>query len=83
MKLTKSQKRYLLLLKNGNLFRVDEDAKTVKIRGYDLRIQYNTFQKFLEKGLISHEAKFYRSEQPQIRYYTISENGINLLEASF
>jgi len=83
MKLTKSQKRYLLLLKNGNLFRVDEDAKTVRIRGYDLRIQYNTFSKFLAKGLISHAVKFYRSEQPKIRYYTISEDGVNLLEASF
>ncbi len=83
MKLTKSQKRYLLLLKNGNLFRVDEDAKTVRIRGYDLRIQYNTFLKFLEKELIAHAAKFYRSEQPKVRYYTISENGVNLLEASF
>lgn len=83
MKLTKSQKHYLILLKNGNLFRVDEAEKNVRIRGYDLRIQYNTFRKFLEKNLIAHETKFYRPEQPHIKYYSITSEGVRQLEASF
>lgn len=83
LKLTNSQKRYLILLKAGNLLRVDDDAKNVKIRGYDLRIQYNTIQKFKELGLITVDARFNRADQPAIRYYTISELGIRMLEDSF
>ena len=83
MKLTKSQKRYLILLKAGNMLRVDKNQLNVRIRGYDLRIQFRTFERFRRAGLVEMNPKFNRADQPDIRYYTITEEGSYLLEESF
>ncbi len=80
MKLTSSQIKYLLLLSSGNLLRVDEAQKSVKMRGYNFKIQYNTFQKFRDERLIISDNRFYNAKQPQIKYFTLSELGKQVLE---
>ena len=80
MKLTNSQIKYLLLLSSGNLLRVDEAQKSVKMRGYNFKIQYNTVQKFRNEGLIVPDNRFYNAKQPQVKYFTISELGKQVLE---
>ena len=62
------------------MLRVDESQKSVKIRGYNFKIHYNTVLKLCESGLILPDNRFFDAKQPQVKYFTLSQFGKQVIE---